>query len=136
MLYLYNDELLLIELKVVGFYRDIIKQIQSYYEDLVELQNKNKLINANIRKYIFVLSSTENEKRQCQSFSINVVDYKPKEILYKFYENFKELSHFLKIQSGDYGVVRLTLLTSTINYISEGFPLKKICELEGKSENN
>lgn len=134
LLYLFNDELLLIELKVVRFYADIIKQIEAYHGDLIELQKNNKLINANIKKYIFVLSSNENEKKQCQSFSINVIDYKPKEILYKFYENFKELSHFLKIQSGDYGVVRLSLLTSTINFISEGFPLKKICELEGKSE--
>lgn len=134
LLYLCNDELILIELKVVRFNSDIIKQIQSYYNDLIELQKKNKLIKANIRKYIFVLSSSENEKNHCQSFSINVIDYKPKEILFKSYENFKELSHFLKIQSGDYGVVRLSLLSSTINYISEGLSIKNLCDLEGKSE--
>ena len=133
LLYLFNDELLLIELKVVRFHKDNIKQIESYYEDLIELQNKNKMIKTNIRKYIFVLSSNEDEKKLCQSFFINMIDYKPKEILLKFYENFKELSHFLKIQSGDYGVVRLSLLTSTINYISEGYPFEKICELEGRS---
>ena len=134
LLYLFNDELLLIELKVVHFHSEIIKQIDSYYDDLLELQNHNKLIKANIKKYIFVTSSSEAERKQCQHSNIILIEYKPKEILYKFYENFKELSHFLKIQSGDYGVVRLSLLLSTINYISEGFTLEKISQIEDKSE--
>jgi len=89
LLYLYNDELLLIEIKVVRFYPDIIKQIQNYFYDLIELQNKNKLIRSNIRKYVLVTESTENDRRTCQADSIEIINYKPREILYKFYENFK-----------------------------------------------
>ena len=41
LLYLYKDEILLIELKIVPFYKDIITQINNYEKDLIYLQNQN-----------------------------------------------------------------------------------------------
>ena len=40
LLYLCKDEILLIELKIVPFYKDIITQINNYEKDLIDLQNK------------------------------------------------------------------------------------------------
>ena len=60
--------------------------------------------------------------------------YKPEVILSRYYENFKELSSFLKIQSGDFGVVRLGLLKNTLFHLGEGLSIKEICRLEVKSE--
>lgn len=134
MLYLYKDEMLLIELKVVPFYKEIITQICNYEADLVALQNQNKLIKSKIKKIILVTSAKANEHEICINRGIQLIIYKPEIILSIYYENFKELSSFLKIQSGDYGVVRLGLIKNTLNYLGQGLTLKEICSVENKSE--
>lgn len=134
LLYLHKDELILIELKAVPFYRDIIRQINGYEKDLIELQGQNKLINARIKKIILVVLAKENDFEECQQENCELRTYKIENVLSKYYENFKELSSFLKIQSGDFGVVRLGLIKNTLSCISEGIHIKEICELESKSE--
>ncbi|MCG3167425.1 MAG: hypothetical protein POELPBGB_03217 [Bacteroidia bacterium] len=134
MLYLYKDEMLLIELKIVPFYKDIITQINNYESDLVELQKQNRLIKAKLKKIIVVTSAKDNDYKMCVEQGIQLLVYKPEIVLSRYYENFKELSTFLKIQSGDYGVVRLGLIKNTLSYLSEGLSIKEICKLENRSE--
>jgi hypothetical protein len=134
MLYLHKDEMLLVELKVVPFYKEVIIQINNYEADLILLQNQNKLINSKIRKIIVVTDARENDYKICKENNIELIVYKGEVILSKYYENFKELSSFLKIQSGDYGVVRLGLIKNTLSYLGQGVSLKEICNLENKSE--
>jgi hypothetical protein len=107
LLYIYDDTLVLIELKAVPFYPQIIDQINGYYRDLEELQKQNHLISAPILKIILVTSCSLTDIQQCHDQSIRLCTYIPDEILTKYFENFKELSYFLTIQPGDYGVVRL-----------------------------
>lgn len=134
LLYLYKDEMLLIELKIVSFYKDIVNQINNYEVDLIELQNQNKLIRSRIKKIILVVACKESDFKICLENNITIFCYNPEIILSKYYENFKELSSFLKIQSGDFGVVRLGLIKNTLTYLSEGTSIKEICKLENKSE--
>jgi hypothetical protein len=133
LLYLCNDELILIELKVVPFYKGIITQINEYYDDLVQLQKENKLIKAPIKKIILVTSTKEINHLLCSEHKINLISFNPKTVLTKYYDNFRELSQFLNIQSGDFGMVRLGLLNSTLKYLSEGFEIGEIAKKEGKS---
>lgn len=134
LLYLCKNEMLLIELKIVSFHKDIVNQINNYEVDLIELQNQNKLILSKIKKIILVTGCKENDFKLCYENNITLLSYKPEIILSKYYENFKELSSFLKIQSGDFGVVRLGLIKNTLSYLSEGLSIEKICKLENKSE--
>ncbi len=134
LLYLYNNELILIELKVTIFYKAIISQINNYYYDLLNLQEQNKLIKCNIRKIIIVTEATLEDYKVCEENEIKLIIYKPENILLKFYENFKELSTFLKIKSADYGMVRLGLMNTTLQLLSEGLSLYDICEKEKRSE--
>jgi len=134
MLYLYKDEMLLIELKVVPFYSEAITQINKYEKDLLTLQAENKLIKSRIRKILIVTDARETDYAACIENKIDLIVYKPEIVLSKYYENFKELSSFLKIQSGDYGVVRLGLIKNTLNYLSQGVPIKEMCNLENRSE--
>jgi len=134
LLYLYKDELLLIELKAVTFYKEIIKQINDYENDLIELQELNKLINAKIKKVILVTGARESDFKECNNQNCELKTYKIENVLSRYYENFKELSAFLKIQSGDFGVVRLGLIKNTLSFIAEGISIKEICKLENKSE--
>jgi len=134
LLYLYEDELLLIELKVVGFYPDIISQINDYFEDLRVLQTQHKLIDAEIRKIVLVTGASPEDIERCEAESIRLLTYKPESVLSRYYEDFKELSYFLKLQSGDYGMVRLGLMQSVLLLLSQGKSMKEICEVEGRSE--
>jgi len=134
LLYLYEDELLLIELKVVPFYDDIIRQVDGYFDDLRELQAQHRLIDAGISKIVLVTEAKPEDIEKCNWASIRLLAYKPQFVLSKYYENFRELSYFLLLQSGDYGVVRLSLLKSTLRLLAEGKNVKAICEAEGRSE--
>lgn len=133
LLCLYEDTLLLIELKVVPFYEEITDQINGYQNDLQELQRQNKLINAYVRKIVLVTAYLPSEAAICEKQSIQLRAYKPEQVLAKYFENFRELSYFLKIQSGDYGVVRLGLLNTTLRLLSEGKIPEQICSIEGKA---
>lgn len=130
----YKDELLLIELKVVNFYSDIIKQINNYYNDLIELQKKHRLINSPIRKVVLVIGATVDDIEKCNKENIFVIIFKPEDILSKYYENFKGASYFLNITPSDYGVVRLGLLFSTLYLLSEGNNIEKISKIENRSQ--
>src|SRR3989337_3434272 len=132
LLYLYESNLLLIELKAGSFYRDIIFQINSYYEDLKDLQKEHKLIRGDIRKIVFVTACKPEDIKICQKDSIQVVSYRPDQVLLKYFEHFRELSSFLNIQSGDYGVVRLGLIKSTLQLVSLGKNIKEICKTENR----
>jgi hypothetical protein len=134
LLYLHKNELILIELKVVNFHKAIISQINNYYYDLIDLQEQNKLIKCNISKIIIVTDANTKDYKNCEKNDIKLIIYKPENILLKFYENFKELSTFLKIQSADYGMVRLGLMNHTLQLLGDGFTLEEICEKEKRSQ--
>ncbi len=134
LIYLHEDELLLIELKIGAFCSDIICQINAYFKDLQDLQTQHKLINVEIRKFILVTEARTEDIERCKENSITLLTYKPEFVLSKYYENFKELSYFLKIQSGDYGMVRLGLLNPILQILAQGKNIKDICTIENRSE--
>lgn len=134
MLYLHKDEMLLIELKVVPFYPEVITQTNNYQIDLIELQNQNRLIKTLIKKIILVTKARESDYKLCREHDIQLLIYEPEFVLKRYYENFKELSLFLNIQSGDYGVVRLGLLKNTLKYLSKGKSLADISRMENRTE--
>lgn len=133
LLCLYENELWLIELKVVPFYDDIIPQINNYETDLLALQAQHKLINAPIKKIILITGANENDLRKCSTHNVFSFIYDPRQVLDKYFENFRERTAFINIQSGDYGVVRLGLLCTSLKLLSQGKSIEDIAMLEGKS---
>ena len=133
MLYICKDKLLLIELKVVPFYDQIISQITGYHQDLLKLQKQNKIIGSRIELIILVVKAKSEDYIKCKKNDMQLLTYDPKHILSKYYENFKELSYFLKVQSGDFGVVRLALLNTTLHLLGEEKSLQEISLLEDRS---
>ena len=65
LLYLYQNELMLIELKAVPFYDDIISQINDYYDELIKLQSQSKLIRTRINKVILVPYAHPKDFHKC-----------------------------------------------------------------------
>lgn len=133
LLYLYQNELLLIELKAVPFYSDIIEQINDYHNELLKLQSQSKLIKTKINKIILVTDARKEHFVACEKEEIKLIKFNIEEILFKYYQNFRELSAFLKIQPGNWGVVRLYLLKNTFALLNEGVAINEICKIENKA---
>jgi hypothetical protein len=135
MLYLYKNELLLIELKAVPFYQDIISQINDYYDELLKLQTQSKLIKTKINKIVLVTDVRTHHYSLCEKENIKLIKFDLEEVLTRYYQNFRELAAFLDIQPSNRGVTRLYLIKSTLKLLSEGKSFKEICRIEGKSTN-
>ena len=133
LLYLYKNEIVLIELKSVPFYTETIEQINQYHQDLIILQSENKLLKADIKKYIVATGINEKGLNLCKQNDIIFVKYDTNMVLTRYYENFREMSQFMNIQSGDFGVVRLGLLNSTLKNLGDGIDLQSIADLENRS---
>ena len=134
MLCLHKDELLLVELKYGGFSQGVVRQINAYAENLRELQAEHRLICSEIRKIILVTEAKQEDVQKSETEGIRLLIYKPELVLSRYYENFKELSYFLTIRAGDYGVVRLGFLKPVLFLVSQGKGVKEICQTERKSE--
>lgn len=135
MLYLFRNELLLIELKVVPFYRDIISQINNYYDELLKLQSRSKLIKTKINKIILVTNARKDHYSLCKKENINLIKFDLEEVLTRYYQNFRELSAFLNIQPSARGVTRLYLLKSTLHLLEKGHSFEQICKIENRASN-
>lgn len=135
MLYLCRDELLLIELKAVPFYSDIIEQINAYHSELLKLQSQSKIINTKINKIILVTDARKNDYTLCYKQDIKLIKFDIEEVLTKYYQNFRELSAFLDIHPSNRGVTRIYLIKSTLRLLKEGKSFNEICDMESKSHN-
>lgn len=135
MLYLYQNELLLIELKAVPFYQDVISQINDYYDELLKLQSQSRLIKTKINKIILVTDARKDNYALCEEENIKLIKFDLEEVLTRYYENFRELSAFLKIQPSNRGVTRLYLIKSTLKLLNQGKSPAEICRIENKSKN-
>lgn len=133
LLYLHQNELLLIELKAVPFYSDIIEQINYYHNELSKLQSQSKLIKTKINKIILVTDARKEHFIACEKEEIKLIKFDIEEILSKYYQNFRELSAFLKIQPGNWGVTRLYLLKNTLALLFKGVKVEDICQIENRS---
>ncbi len=135
LLYVHVDSLLLVELKVVPYYEGITVQMAQYYDCLRELQRQRRLVDLPIVKVALVTAAKPDEFEECERNGIRLVTYDPASVLSSFYEHFRRLSYFLDIQAGDYGVVRLGLLKSTLHRLAEGDTISEICAAEERSKN-
>ena len=135
LLYLYQNELLLIEIKAVPFYSDIIAQINDYYNELIKLQAQSKLIKTKINKIILVTDAKKEHIATCEGEQIKLIKFDIEEILLKYYLNFRELSVFLKIQPSNRGVTRLYLLKKPLLLFEQGISIEEICRIENKLKN-
>lgn len=133
LLCMYDNALILVELKITPFYSYMVDQINDYYRDLQDLQKQNKLIKAPIQKILIVTSHTSADIEYCEKESIRIFPYKPEEVLAKYFENFKELSYYLTLQSGDFGVVRLGLLNTTLKLLGDGKTIAELSQSEDRA---
>lgn len=120
LLLLGGRNLYLIELKITPFDTDYIRQIMSYRNELISLQQRNKLIQAEILLYLLVTSVNEDQIALAKQNNIAVIAYSPLDVLKNYYNNLAALTPFLKIKPNDYGVFNIGLINRTLVELANG----------------
>lgn len=120
LLLLGGKNLYLIELKITPFHTNYIQQITSYRNELISLQQSNKLINAEILLYLLVTSADGDQIVLAKQNNITVIAYAPLDVLRNYYNNLAVLTPFLKIKPNDYGVFNIGLINRTLVELTIG----------------
>lgn len=109
LLYAYRSKLLLIELKVVQFHQEFIKQILGYKNDLINYQTAGKLLQGEILPFLLVSSDEGGEKSSVQN-NVVCIGYNPADVLSFFYQNFKPIASISAVKPIDIGIWNLHLI--------------------------
>jgi len=115
-----GDEIFLIELKTEQFHRNHIKQILSYKEELMSLQQEKKLIGGNIVPVLLVTGFKESDFDACRESGIRIYSYSPIDILTKYYDKMASVATFLKIRPVDLGVFNIGLINRVMKGLESG----------------
>lgn len=134
LLYAYQTKLLLIELKAVEFKRDFLDQVLNYKNDLLEYQQRGKLLQGNIESYLLCTEATLSEKSLAEKREVNLTEYDPQEVLGFFYKNFKPIAFFTKAKPIDIGIWNLHLVHEFIYLLEQTNSVIRLRELVGGSQ--
>lgn len=130
-----GKSLCLIELKVVDFSEDWLKQIISYRDELINLQNADELVSGEILCFLLITDAKETDIKLAKQSGINVIVYQPIDALKNYYENLAAVAPFLKMKPNDYGVFSLGLISRALLQLSDGITKQEdIAEKTGLSK--
>lgn len=112
--------LYLVELKITAFAKENLDQVISYKDELRKLQQIGKLLNADIRLYLFVVEANKDQIELSKQNGVNVVVYEPISVLKNYYQNLATLTPFLNIRPNDYGVFNIGLINRALAELANG----------------
>jgi hypothetical protein len=115
-----GKNLCLVELKVVSFSATWLKQIISYRDELINLQNADKLVSGKVVCFLLVTDARETDIKLSKQSGVNVIVYQPIDVLKNYYENLAAVAPFLKMKPNDYGVFSLSLITRALLQLKDG----------------
>jgi len=115
-----GKNLCLVELKVVKFSEEWLKQILSYRNELIHLQNAGALVAGNIVCFLLVTNAKDRDIEMAKQNNIELIVYEPLDVLKDYYNNLSAVAPFLKIKPNDYGVFSLGLINRALVYLSKG----------------
>ncbi|MDO8667659.1 MAG: hypothetical protein Q7K35_01005 [bacterium] len=134
LLYAYQTKLLLIELKAVKFKRDFLDQVLNYKNELLEYQQRGKLLQGDIESFLLCTEATSLEKSLAEKRGVNLTKYDPQEVLGFFYKNFKPIAFFTKTKPIDIGIWNLHLVHEFIYLLEQTNSVIRLRELIGGSQ--
>lgn len=134
MLYIYQKDLFLIELKVASFQRRFIKQVLDYQRDLKLLQRQGKLIQGAIIPCLLIPKTTKNSKEEIESNHILLQEYNPEDVLDFFYsERLRPITSFSELKPIDVGIWNIHLIHKFIYHLLETNSIKELQNIVGGS---
>lgn len=134
MLYIYQKDLFLIELKVSGFQKKFIQQVLDYKNDLLLLQRQGKLVDGYIQPFLLMPQTTNSNKKEIETSGVLLQEYNPEEILDFFYsKKLRPITSFSELKPIDIGIWNIHLINKFIYYVKETSSAKEIQEKVGGS---
>lgn len=115
-----GKNLCLVELKVVGFSEDWLKQILSYRDELVNLQNAGELVAGDIFSFLLVTEAKNKDFELAKQSDVELIIYYPLDVLKDYFNNLSAVAPFLKIKPNDYGVFNLGLINRALIRLGVG----------------
>ncbi|HMU99416.1 MAG TPA: helix-turn-helix domain-containing protein [Chitinophagales bacterium] len=110
----------LVELKITKYENANLDQIVEYRNELIKLQENNELVKANIISYLLVVEANSRNIEECKKQEVNLIVYRPVNVLSKYYENLSASAAFLNIKPNDYGVFNIGLINRTLKELVSG----------------
>lgn len=115
-----GKNLCLVELKVVGFTEDWLKQILSYRDELFNLQNSGELVAGDVLSFLLVTEAGTKDFELAKQSDVELVVYDPLDVLKDYFNNLSAVAPFLKIKPNDYGVFSLGLINRALIRLGTG----------------
>ena len=134
MLYTYQKDLFLIELKVASFQKRFIKQVLDYKNDLLLFQKQGKLISGDIIPFLLMPQTSKNNRNEIEAKGIILQEYNPEEILSFFYsERLRPITTFSELKPVDVGIWNIHLINKFIYNLSETNSISDLRTIVGGS---
>ena len=115
-----GKNLCLVELKIVNFSEDWLKQILSYRDELVNLQNIGELVAGDILSFLLVTDAKSKDFESAKQNGVELIVYDPLDVLEDYFNNLSVVAPFLKIKPNDYGVFNLGLINRALICLAQG----------------
>jgi len=120
MLYAYQKDLFLIELKVATFQKKFIQQVINYRNDLLLLQKQGKLLQGYIQPFLLLPEVSLLNKEIAKKEGVFCEEYNPEIILNYFYsEKLRPITSFVEKKPIDIGIWNIHLINKFIYKLSE-----------------
>ena len=127
MLYAYQKDLFLIELKVSSFQSKFINQVNNYRDDLLLMQQQGKLIQGYIQPFILIPEISKSNQKIAESDGIICVNYDPESILnYFFSEKLRPITLFVEKKPIDIGIWNIHLINKFIYFLENTSSIKAL----------
>ncbi|MDR2650889.1 MAG: hypothetical protein LBC68_01050 [Prevotellaceae bacterium] len=127
MLYVYQKDLYLIELKVASFQKKFVQQVIDYRDDLILFQKQGKLIQGYIQPFLLLPEITESNKKEAENKGVLCEQYNPETILKYFYsEKLRPITSFVENKPIDIGIWNVHLINKFIYSVNQINSIKEL----------
>lgn len=135
MLYVYQKDLFLIELKVANFQKKFIQQVLNYKNDLLCFQKQGKLMDGYIQPFLMLPKvKDDRSKKEIEANGVLLQEYEPEEVLKFFYsEKLRPITSFSELKPIDIGIWNIHLINKFIYFLEDTNSLKQLQEMVGGS---
>jgi hypothetical protein len=127
MLYAYQKDLFLIELKVATFQNKFVQQVLNYRNDLQLFQKPGKLIQGYIQPFLLLPEISISNKRIAETKGVLCEEYNPETVLKYFYsEKLRPITSFVENKPIDIGIWNIHLINKFIYFVEKINSIKEL----------
>jgi hypothetical protein len=135
MLYAYQKDLFLIELKIAAFQTKFIQQVVGYKTDLQNLQQQGKLVQGSIQPFLLLPEINSVNRKKAESEGVICHEYNPEAILQHFYsENLYPITSFAEHKPIDIGIWNIHLINKFIYRVKDIGSVKELQSVVDSSQ--